>query len=326
MKNRVICLLTALMLCLGAFCLPITAYAASDADATPPTISAWLNGDVLHVEARDTESGVEAVFVDRSRINYRVDNILEVSLRDYAGSGETVSVYATDFAGNKSEVIQLKNPYYTPPAASSASVTSIPAATSSQVVPEAPADAEIEETTNGSDTSPFTPDGTGTVVDDIVEQNGKEFFSITTAEGNVFYIIIDRYKGSENVYLLNAVTEEDLLALAEKSGGSVSAVPPTSSEEPTPQPEPEPEPEPEPVAKSGGNGGLIFIVLLVVLGAGGAGYYFKIYKPRQEPGMDEELGESEEDFEEQDGDSEYDGYYGDEEDYAEPDFTDTDEE
>ena len=55
----------------------------------------------------------------------------------------------------------------------------------------------------------------------------REFFTISTPDENVFYLVIDRQRGSENVYFLNAVTESDLLALAEMDpeGPSQSAVP-----------------------------------------------------------------------------------------------------
>ena len=68
-----------------------------------------------------------------------------------------------------------------------------------------------EETT----TKPFTPDGTGAVVDNATDEDGKEFFTITTPSENVFYLVIDRQRTENNVYFLNAVTEKDLLALAE---------------------------------------------------------------------------------------------------------------
>ena len=68
-----------------------------------------------------------------------------------------------------------------------------------------------EETT----TKPFTPDGTGTVVDNATDGDGKEFFTVTTPSENVFYLVIDRQRTENNVYFLNAVTEKDLLALAE---------------------------------------------------------------------------------------------------------------
>jgi len=63
--------------------------------------------------------------------------------------------------------------------------------------------------------NPFTPAGTGTVIDNATDADGKEFYTIMTPSENVFYLIIDRQRETENVYFLNAVTEKDLLALAE---------------------------------------------------------------------------------------------------------------
>ena len=138
----------------------------------------------------------------------------------------------------------------------------------------------IVETT--PEPNPFTPAGTGTVIDNATDADGKEFYTIMTPNENVFYLIIDRQRERENVYFLNAVTEQDLMALAEVSGDSgTSAIPDTTpAPEPTPEPEPEPAPEPEP--QKGGNMGMMVVVVLVVLVGGGAAYYFKIYRPKQE--------------------------------------------
>ena len=129
--------------------------------------------------------------------------------------------------------------------------------------------------------NPFTPAGTGTVIDNATDADGKEFYTIMTPNENVFYLIIDRQRDTENVYFLNAVTEKDLLALAEQSGETdESAIPETPIVTPTPEPEPTPEPAPEP--EKGGNMGMMVVVVLVVLAGGGAAYYFKIYRPKQE--------------------------------------------
>lgn len=139
--------------------------------------------------------------------------------------------------------------------------------------------------------NPLTPDGTGTVVDNATDADGKEFFTITTADEAVFYLVIDRQKSTENVYFLNAVTVADLLALAESSG---AVIPVTPDPEPEPAPEPTPEPEPEPEAKGGG-AGMLLVVLAVVGIGGGAGWYFKIYRPKQQ-----KAAEPEEDYDEAD--------------------------
>lgn len=202
----------------------------------------------------------------------------------------------------------------------------------------------------GADTTPrgdsaLTPDGQGTVVDNATEEEGKEFFTITTANDNVFYLIVDKQRDSENVYFLNAVTEEDLLALAEPSeDGGESAVPDPESvctctvkceagavdtdcpvcvlsledcagEAPEPTEETSAEPEPE-----SGGAGLYVVIALVALAAGGAGWYFKIYKPKHElddaEDFDELTGEEETVNEDEDepypDEPDYPDYYEDE--------------
>ena len=286
MKRKPIMLLLALMLCVSAFSLPVTAYADAPADTTPPTLTAKVNEGVLHIEASDAESGVEAVFVGDQRINYRVDGALDVILRDYAGTGETVAVYAIDFAGNKSQVVQIKNPYYVKPASPAAQT---PESTST---PQPTESATPEQ-------KPFTPAGSATTVDNATDGDGKEFFTITTPDENIFYLIIDRQRESENVYFLNAVTEEDLAALAQKKSGTSgeSAVPtPAPTPQPEPEPIPTPEPEPEQPAEKGNGGALIFI-LLAAAAAGGAGYYFKILKPKQQAQEPDEFDEDDMEFE-----------------------------
>ena len=126
-----------------------------------------------------------------------------------------------------------------------------------------------------SDPKPFTPDGTGTVLDNATDEDGKEFFTITTADEAVFYLVIDRQREAENVYFLNAVTVADLMALAE----------------------PGPEPEPQ---KSGGAGMLLAALAVLAIG-GGAGWYFKIYRPKQQ-----KAAELEEDYSSYDEPDDYD--------------------
>lgn len=143
-----------------------------------------------------------------------------------------------------------------------------------------PAEETAPETEEGTTAKPFTPEGTGTVVDNATDGDGKEFFTITTPSENVFYLIIDRQRDGQNVYFLNAVTEKDLLALAEKD-------PEPEVTEPVMEPEPEPEPEPE--KTSGFPMGNILMIAAVLLAGGGAGYYFKVCRPKHEaPDMDDE--------------------------------------
>jgi len=155
--------------------------------------------------------------------------------------------------------------------------------TAPPIIPEAPP------------AQPLTPPGTGTVIDNVTNENNIEFFTITSANGNIFFLIIDRQRDTENVYFLNAVTERDLLALAEESGDDINAwgssstpppiIPGTPTTPTTPElevdtePEYVPEPEPE---QSGGGMGMVITLIILALGGGAAGYYFKIYKPKQQ--------------------------------------------
>ena len=144
-----------------------------------------------------------------------------------------------------------------------------------------------EETTTAK---PFTPEGTGTVVDNATDDDGKEFYTIQTLDEHVFFLVIDKQRTSENVYFLDAVTEKDLLSLAqaEKEPETVEPEPKltTAPQEPTDEPKPESAPKPE---KENSPVGTILLVLAVAVIGGGAGWYFKIYRPKhQAPDMDEE--------------------------------------
>ena len=73
-------------------------------------------------------------------------------------------------------------------------IFTVPAyAQSNEPQPEAtpaPVETEAEPETQ----NPFTPDGTGTVVDNATDEDGKEFYTITTADESVFYLVIDNRK------------------------------------------------------------------------------------------------------------------------------------
>jgi len=282
---------------MGAFLLSAVVSAAPGVDTTPPDLTAAADGGLLMISANDDSSGVDAVFINGRRVNYRVDGEVVLPLAEYAGSDEWISVYAADFAGNISDTVKIQNPLYSTPA----------------LTPEpTPApDTGGAVGADGSGQRPFTPAGEGSVVDNPTSSDGKEFFTIKTPEGNEFFLVIDRQRNEDGVYLLNSVTEQDLMALTKSSGTTaVSAIPtePTLTAMPEPSPDPSPTPEPAPV--NNGSGGSMIFIIIAVIAVGIAGYYFKIVRPKQQAPEDD--GEDNED-EADDGDNEV---YDDSDDYA----------
>ena len=160
----------------------------------------------------------------------------------------------------------------------------------------------FEQLMGGSDGAALTPDGNLSLIDNIGSstRSGKQFITVETRNGNVFYLIIDRDdEGEETVHFLNQVDEADLLTLMgddapaaetpavcnckEKcAAGAVNTNCPVcknnlsecSGKEAVAEPEPE-----QPEKKSGG--GLLVIVLLLALAGGGAFAYVKFIKPKQ---------------------------------------------
>ena len=162
----------------------------------------------------------------------------------------------------------------------------------------------FEQLMGGSGGAALTPDGNLSLIDDIDSstRSGKQFITVETRNGNVFYLIIDRDdEGEETVHFLNQVDEADLLTLMgddapatetlvvcnckEKCvAGAVNTDCPVCKnnlsecigKEAVAEPEPESE---QPEKKS--SGGLLVIVLLLALAGGGAFAYVKFIKPKQ---------------------------------------------
>ena len=163
---------------------------------------------------------------------------------------------------------------------------------------------ELFEQLMGGGGTALTPDGNLSLIDNIGSstRSGKQFITVETKNGNMFYLIIDRDdEGEETVHFLNQVDEADLLSLMgddapvaempavcnckEKCvAGAVNTNCPVcknnlsecSGKEVVAEPEPGPE---QPEKKS--SGGLLVIVLLLALAGGGAFAYVKFIKPKQ---------------------------------------------
>ena len=156
---------------------------------------------------------------------------------------------------------------------------------------EIPSESEIPD-----ELRPLTPDGQATVVDLANESDGKMFYTFKTPAGNVFYLIIDRQRNTDNVYFLSAVTEEDLLALSENANSkgsiSISSIPSPSAIKPEPDGEVE---DPDSIDMDnvdppiqGNNNGMLIFLLIGLVAVGGAGYYFKIVRPKKQACLDDD--------------------------------------
>lgn len=315
-------------------------------DRTAPIVRAGIAGKLLRVQAEDDLSGVAAIYVDGEKFTDLVNETLDIGLQDLNGDVEEFAVQAVDKAENQSRLVLVKNPNDQEPKKEqpeekeeqkkeecvpqtqtekapcpeqpTVSETKPPVSSNTTVSnasnqKDYTVSATVPKQTEQREEIPLTPNGQATVLDHASGEDGKEFFTITTADNNVFYLIVDRQREEENVYFLNAVTETDLLSLAQADerpelilepeeeptcsctqkceAGDVNTLCPVCKENRKACVGEVPE-ELEPEQKESNAGMILFVVLTLAVG-GAVGWYLKIYRPKQEFVEDDDSEEEE---------------------------------
>ena len=155
-------------------------------------------------------------------------------------------------------------------------------------ITEEPSDtesAEAEESQGRVQGTPFSVPGNGQLVDDMEDDESKQFLTIQTKNGNTFFMVLDRSNNTENVYMLSMIDEDDLAEFIGETEEKPEAEQPSvvipETEKPSVPDEPETEEEPE-EKKGGMNTGALLAVVVLLAGNIGGFYYFKVVKPRQD--------------------------------------------
>lgn len=262
-------------------------------DKTKPVLNAAVNGGLLSVQAQDNDSGVKAVYVNGYEFSELTNGVLNIRLQEFDIGYEYFTVQAMDMAGNMSDVYRVKNIYY-----------------------RTEEDGD-EENILPEDATPTEPSDAKAEVTEHADESKKEFYTIKTDSEKVFYLIIDKSGENEQVYFLTEISERDLLnvtadtlqTLPQNSAITEMAMPndtedKTDAEDLFGQDEDSEADistetgditEPDVTEEKEGNSMIVYIIMGIAAVIGiGAGYYFKVYKKKQEIAEeDEELFEEE---------------------------------
>lgn len=314
-------------------------------DSEKPTLAASLTDGVLTIQGKDTISGIASVTVNGTEYRDLIDGTLKIQLTQKDFTTKKIEITATDTAGNISDKYSLQNPYYewavkqaiaqSADASGNNATTTTPTGEDQQVTSPLPQDAKPSEPTTSTGT---VEDRTVTGIEqELAEQNetvdkisstttaaGKEFYTISTKSGKVFYLIIDNEQSQDNVYFLTEVDEQDLMNFTLSDTVTLpdvdtvyATVDDEDNQTETPAPEEESTEEPEAPEESEvqepektSNLGSYLLIGLLAAGVGAGAWYMKIYKPKHEFDDDDEYEEFEDDdnetYEKDDADADQD--------------------
>ena len=284
-------------------------------DKVAPTLNAAVNGGLLTVMAYDTESGVKDVYINEYRFQPDMNGIISIRLQKFDASYQNFYIYALDNAGNASQVYTISNPYWTD---SDAEKDDGDKAYPAGSLPEN-AQAQTTGTSSAEVTSVTNQDGK-----DITKKiDTKQFYSIVTADGQQYFLVIDMTaaktgSGEENasvvgeganahtnqngtVYFLTSVSNQDLLNFTNDGEqtlpynsvakqNNIDDMTETGSMDESAKEEPAvEEPGQEEKEEKSGSGILLYIIIFAVVAAGVVGFKILTGKKGKPELNDDEL-------------------------------------
>lgn len=285
-------------------------------DRVAPTLNAAVNEGLLTVMTYDTESGVKDVYINEYRYQPDKNGIISIRLQKFDASYQYFYVYALDNAGNASQVYTFTNPYWTDPNAEKDDDGDKTDPADS--LPDN-AQAQTTGTSSAEVTSVTNQDGK-----DITEEiDTKQFYSIVTADGQQYFLVIDMTaaksgSGEENasvageganahsnqngtVYFLTSVSNQNLLNFTNDGEqtlpynsvarqNNIDDVTMTGNmDESAKEETTEEEPKQEEDDEKSGSGTLLYIIIFAVVAAGVVGFKVMSGKKGKPEVSDDEL-------------------------------------
>ena len=303
-------------------------------DSTPPTVKAGVSGEVICIEATDSISGVAAVYVNGHKLKYS-GTTLDANIREYADGKQQIAIYAVDLAGNVSQKVYVKNPFYGRDDSSSSSSDSKPSATkkpssgSAKTTPKptaTPMPTDVPQATMQPQTTaapdidalyallvqlaggtgtgeptegkPFSMGGNMKTVDLLYSKaTNKQFITVQTRKGETYYLVIDYDKPLDKDGEQYETYFLNLVDDRDLFGVVSKDEQPTPEPTATPTPKPTAEPKPE-AERTTDSTAMMALVLLVVLIAGGAAAFIVLGKKKDaQPRYNTELDDDDDEEE-----------------------------
>jgi hypothetical protein len=161
---------------------------ADEKEVKKPTLNAAVSDKALTVHAV-SDVGIKAIYINGYEFKNTGNGNLKIKLQQFDAGYNKFYIYAEDNEGNTSDLYEVENPYFDEDKTDDKDPSK-----------ELPVDANA--------TDPVEAVGT---VEEHLFSGGREFYTIATANGKVFYLIVDMLSDEEKVYFLTEISERDLM-------------------------------------------------------------------------------------------------------------------